>query len=110
MSWEVRDGGRRYTRSRRVAGRVVRQYLGTGPRAAEAAAADDARRRQRQADRDAGRALDEAAAELDALADLFARAALLAAGYHQHDRGPWRKRRAPRTPAAQHPRADSHRG
>jgi signal transduction histidine kinase len=41
MSWEVRGNSRRYTRSRRVNGRVVREYCGTGARAAEAAAADE---------------------------------------------------------------------
>jgi hypothetical protein len=99
MSWEVRGGRRRYTRSRRVAGRVIREYVGTGPHAEEAAAADDARRRQQLADRAAREALDADAAELDALAELFAYAALLVAGYHQHGRGQWRKRRVRRTPA-----------
>jgi hypothetical protein len=33
--------------------------------------------------------------------DLLARAALLAAGFHQHDRGAWRRRRA----TQDHPRA-----
>jgi hypothetical protein len=98
MSWETRGRHRYYYRSRRVGGRVVREYLGTGDRAAEAAAADAERRRHEEADRAAVAALDAAADELDALADLIARAALLAAGYHQHARGPWRKRRAPRPP------------
>src|SRR5262245_28031256 len=37
--------------------------------------------------------LDETLDELNELADLLVRAALLAAGYHQHKRGIWRKRR-----------------
>jgi hypothetical protein len=40
-------------------------------------------------------ALDKSVADLDEVADLLARAALLAAGFHQHRRAPWRRRRAP---------------
>jgi hypothetical protein len=96
MSWETRGSRRRYTRSRRVAGKVVREYVGTGELAAQAAAADDAHRRQEQADRDARRVLDVDVEALDDLAELLAHAALLVAGYYRHDRGPWRKRRTPR--------------
>ncbi len=101
MSWESRGGkGRYYTRSRKVNGRVVREYLGSGP-AAEAAAREDALERDR---REAERAafLDERAElddidatldELNDLAELVARAALAAPGYRLHKRGEWRKRR-----------------
>ena len=40
------------------------------------------------------KALDAPLDDLDELADLLARAALVAAGYRQHHRGEWRKRRA----------------
>jgi hypothetical protein len=87
MAWETRRrGGRYYTRTRRVAGQVIREYVGTGSRASAAAEVDAARRRQLQADDAALRALDEAATDLDDLAELLASAALLAAGYHRHDR------------------------
>jgi hypothetical protein len=97
MGW---DRGLYYTRSKKVNGRVVREYVGTG-RVGELAAKRDARERQkREADRAALKTerarLDELDApldELNTLADLLARAALLAAGYHQHKRGEWRKRR-----------------
>lgn len=97
MGW---DRGRYYTRSRKVNGRVVREYIGTG-RVAELAAQLDVIERER---RKLG-ALDlhRQKAELDALdanlkaltemTNLVARAALLAAGYRQHKRGEWRKRR-----------------
>jgi len=98
MSWETGGNCRYYTRTRRINGKVVREYLGTGESAERAAAADLARR-QREAEERADRArLAAALAKLDALADLSFRAALEAAGYHQHARGPWRKRRVTRIP------------
>src|SRR4051794_6977687 len=97
MAW---NRGRYYTRSRKVNGRVEREYVGGG-RDGELAARMDALDRQlREAERAALRAeraeleaLGESLAELNDLADLLARAALLAAGYHQHKRGEWRRRR-----------------
>ena len=97
MGWER---GRYYTRSRKVNGRVVREYVGAGRVAELAAELDAIKREQRRLDalalrreKDGLAALD---AELKALAeatDLLARAALLAAGFRQHKRGEWRKRR-----------------
>src|SRR4051812_29685773 len=98
MAWEVVGSRRYYYRSERVAGRPVRRYVGTGPVGELAAAADDLRRlegaieaRERQAD---WRRQQEAEAPLLGLcgvADLLARAALVAAGYRQHKRGEWRR-------------------
>lgn len=97
MGW---DKGRYYTRSRKVNGRVVREYIGTGEVAELAAQSDAIDRADREAERQARRAekaeldaLDASVKELDELADLLARAALLAAGYRQHKRGEWRRRR-----------------
>lgn len=101
MAWEKRErGGRYYTRSRKEGGRVVREYVGTGP-VAELAAQMDACARQRREDE--ARAFREERERLEALtvpveelceaAELLARAALVCAGYRQHDRGEWRKRR-----------------
>ena len=97
MGW---DKGRYYSRSKKVDGRVVREYVGMG-RVAELAAQMDALEREDR--RLVALALREEEAELAALdadikalcetADLVARAALLAAGFHQHKRGEWRKRR-----------------
>jgi hypothetical protein len=100
MSWESRNGrGRYYTRSRRVGGRVVREYLGMGL-AGELAAAEDAERRaQRLAERkawDARRTYIEAASEaverFSAGVRTLTRTTLEAAGYHQHHRAEWRRR------------------
>jgi hypothetical protein len=99
MGWETRGGkGRYYTRSVWSGGKVVRQYVGTGSDAEKAAAEDEARRARREAAREAGREeaerRGEADAEVAALGDavgLLARAALAAAGYHEH-RGEWRRR------------------
>ena len=98
MGWD--KGGRYYTRSRRVNGRVVREYVGGGTIGALAAEYDALARVEREAERTAERsareavaALDAPLADLDELADLVARAALAAAGYAQHHRGAWRKAR-----------------
>ena len=100
MGWDVIDGRRYYTRSRKVNGRVVREYIGGGALGELAAAADVLRRADRRAAREARRAeqarLEEASAPLRGLcqvADLLAKAELLLAGYHQHARSSWRKKR-----------------
>jgi hypothetical protein len=93
MGW---DKGRYYTRSRKVNGRVVREYVGTGPLAELAAQTDALRQEEREARRAELAELAALDAPLDDLAeltDLLARAALVAAGYRQHHRGDWRKRR-----------------
>jgi hypothetical protein len=95
-----------YYRVRKVGGRVAREYVGTG-RVAELAAQLDAlerERRQREAlavrQQKAGlAALDADQEALTRATDLLARAALLAAGFHRHKRGEWRKRREPDRPA-----------
>ena len=100
MAWEPRDGrGRYYTRSKKVSGRVVREYVGKGPLAELASAADVRRRAERRAQTEQRNAERENWAAADALlkqwslnVDLLVRAALLGAGYRQHDRGAWRQR------------------
>jgi hypothetical protein len=101
MGWDFHRGGRKYyTRSRRVQGRVVRQYLGRGEVGELAAAADACRRAQsrRQAEeqrvaRARWQAADQLLRELVGGVALLVRAALLVAGYRQHARGEWRRRR-----------------
>jgi hypothetical protein len=101
MSWECPRGkGRYYTRSRRVGGRIVREYLGTGPAAERAAAQDAERRAERRALAAEKRIQEERLREVAALLEAFCQltdqllaAALTEAGYHQHDRGAWRRAR-----------------
>jgi hypothetical protein len=98
MGWD--KNGRYYSRSRREHGRVVREYVGGGAVGQLAAQLDALKRQTRDSARatlDAecaeAAALDAALAELNELVDLVTRAALAAAGYAQHHRGEWRKRR-----------------
>ncbi len=99
--WEKRErGGLYYTRSRKEDGRVVREYVGSGP-SGELAAQADAELRQRhqeeravrKAERERLEALMEPVEELCKAAEVITRAALIASGYRQHNRGEWRKRR-----------------
>src|SRR5687767_7847168 len=100
MAWETRDGrGRYYTRTHKVNGRVVREYVGGGVKGELAAAEDAARRAQRhardallRAEKERWRAADAALDELDDLVRLLAHASLHAAGYHRHAQGEWRRR------------------
>jgi hypothetical protein len=102
--WESRErGGLYYTRSRKEGGRVVREYVGGGI-LGELAARMDAEERQRRQEEVASQRrererLDILSAPVEELCDaaeVIVRAALLASGYHQHNRGEWRKRREPK--------------
>jgi len=100
MSWETRAGRRYYYRAEKVAGRVVKEYIGAGE-VADAIASLDALDRQAaalqaQEQRQARVRLDDVDAAVEGFCrtvDAAVRAALTQAGYHQHDRGLWRKRR-----------------
>ena len=113
MGW---DKGRYYTRSKKVNGRVIREYCGVGEVAELAAQMDAINRADREAEREARRveraeleALDVPLNDLNDLADLLARAALVAAGFRQHKRGEWRKRRGNRK-RAEHEHSDRPQG
>jgi hypothetical protein len=101
MGW---DKGRYYTRSKKVNGRVVREYIGTGTVAELAAQMDASTRADREAKRAALRTEQEELRSLEGdleslveLTDLVTQAALLVAGFHQHKRGEWRRRRGERS-------------
>ena len=104
MAWETRAGstGRYYVRSRRLGGGVSHEYCGAaGSLTAELAAVEDRLRREareraaldRRTERERLAALDVPVLALGALGDALVAAALVASGYHRHDRGPWRRRR-----------------
>lgn len=104
MAWEERErGGRYYTRSRRVGGRVVREYVGTGYVAELAARWDEVSREQETMARvERGRRRQEWLAilkggggfdpDLRDAADKVVEAIMIAAGYHRHGTI-WRLRR-----------------
>src|SRR5438876_5148156 len=102
MGWELRHGHEVYVRSTRSGGNVRHEYFRAGPAAEAAAALDERRRRERDAQRNArekrrrewGKA-NEPLGELAIGTDLLLAARLLELGYHRHDRGPWRARRQP---------------
>jgi hypothetical protein len=101
MTWETRQrGGQYYTRSRRIDGRVVREYVGGGPVGEIAARMDAIERVQRKNQREEWLTEKHEYAELDRLIEQvdqacrsLMKAALERAGYYQHNRSEWRKRR-----------------
>jgi hypothetical protein len=108
MGWETRKrGGRYYTRSRKVGGRVIREYIGAGLGAEATAQLDSFERAERQLQAAAWRkertrldAIERDLAAYCTAVGALAREHLTAAGYHQHARGEWRRKRmAAKTPA-----------
>ena len=103
VAWERRERGERYyTRSRKVGGRVVREYVGGGLVGELAARTDAEVRERRDAEAADGRAeiqrlegLVAPVADLYEVAEILARAHLIAAGCHRH-KSEWRRRREPR--------------
>jgi hypothetical protein len=100
MGWENRErGGPYYTRSRRVGGRVVREYVGAGLVGRLSAEADRIKRERAEAEKARHRRelerLEVLAApvlEVSEAAEILARAHLIAAGFHRH-KGEWRRER-----------------
>ena len=93
MAWDRRGF---FYRSRRVNGRVVRDYFGKGAIAEMAAHLMNQLRLARETHDQRADRLDEADAkfrQFHTQLDHVAAAHLLAVGFHRHDRGPWRKRR-----------------
>jgi hypothetical protein len=104
MGWETRRNGRTYYYQKARDGRSVRsQYIKHPALAALLAGEATERRLEREAQQAARRALaDELAPVVEASTQLdtllaetmaLAGACLTLAGYHQHHRGAWRRRR-----------------
>lgn len=97
MAWDRRGY---YTRSVRVGRRVGKQYFGRGAGAELAAALDELREQERQAAATARQAEQERwqaaqtpLLELTSYTELLLGALLTVHGFHQHDRGAWRRYR-----------------
>ena len=104
MGWEKRDrGGLYYTRSKKVGGRVVREYVGGGVLGHIAALQDAQERRLREEEaalckeeRERLEALVAPVEDLCEATEILYRAALLSAGFRRHQRGEWRRKREPK--------------
>ena len=100
MGLETRRGRAYFYRKRRDGGRVVSEYGGGGEMAAlcgrleaiDREKREDERRAVRE-DRERMEAIDRGLDSMCQAARALADEALTAAGYRQHDRGQWRKRR-----------------
>jgi hypothetical protein len=98
MAWEQVGRRRYYYRSQWIAGRSVRRYVGTGPVAEMAAAADELRKlkrviadRELKAEQTRRHQAEAPLGALCRLTDYLTRATFVTAGFHQHDRGAWRR-------------------
>lgn len=96
MAW---DKGKYYTLSRKVRGRVVREYTGCGEIGEIAAKTDELERQRRHSQRELETlereeilAVDLAFSDLCRMVSLLQEAALASEGFNCH-RGEWRKRR-----------------
>jgi len=96
VSWEQRRTQHYYYRSRKIRGRIIRQYYGRGNQA-ERAATEDAERRaeheRERTERQHIQALNTETTTLYQHATTLVKAVYLIEGYHQHHRSEWRKRR-----------------
>jgi hypothetical protein len=105
MGWEQRKrGGLYYTTSERIGGRVVRRYIGAGELAQAISCLDEhakTEREQRRYEQRAAietvreevRSVEQASSDIEELTDELFRVTMREAGYFQHKRGEWRKRR-----------------
>jgi hypothetical protein len=99
MAYETRGKGRYYYQKERIGERVVSRYVGAGAMAqfeAEQQQREQARRAQERAElaRLKAELVDPPAlVAFNEAVRLLTRAALVAAGYHQHARGEWRRPR-----------------
>jgi hypothetical protein len=95
MGWETRRGRKYYYRARRIGERVVKEYLGSGPAAEQAAQEDAEARARRKAARNEQKLIERATEPLQAFctySQLLIEAELLVLGFYKR-RGMWRRRK-----------------
>jgi hypothetical protein len=100
MAWETRGNQSYYYRSRRVNGKVVKEYVGSGDLADSIAALEALDRQRGEMERSEAQAERREQAELEDEIEAYCRQVddtlaevLTALGYHRHDRGAWRRKR-----------------
>jgi hypothetical protein len=100
MPWKTINGRCYYYRQTKQAGRVVSQYIGTGPTAELLAQSDGLLSAERTAERQdlhqlkaEQDTLDRQIDELSAAVRHYVDAVLLVSGYRQHKRSEWRRKR-----------------
>jgi hypothetical protein len=94
MSWEQRGSHRYYYRVRYHQGQLTKTYYGTGPIAQRAAQEDKHKRALRQQERVAQQHIQSLETQLTALTNIvrtLVSATLVGQGFHQHQRGDWRR-------------------
>src|SRR5262249_48659483 len=95
MSWEQRGSQQYYYRVRRSPnGHLVKTYVGTGPAAQRAAQEDNQKRALCQQERIAQQHIQSLETQLTALTHVvhtLVSATLVGQGFHQHQRGDWRR-------------------
>jgi hypothetical protein len=97
MSWETRGSGQHtyyYRVQRNHQGRLTKTYFGTGPAAQRAAEEDNHKRALRQQARLAQQQVYDLETQLTTLTNVvrtFVAASFWSHGYHQHQRGDWRR-------------------
>ena len=94
MSWEQRGSQRYYYRVRYHQGQLTKTYYGTGAVAQRAAQEDEHKRTLRQQERIAKQCLQDLETQLTALTHVvrtLVSATLMGHGFHQHQRGEWRR-------------------
>ena len=104
MGWEKRErGGLYYTRTKKVGGRVIREYVGGGTLGHLTALQDAQERLRREEEaalwneeRERLEALLALVEQLCEATEVLYRATLLSAGYRRHQRGEWRRKREPK--------------
>lgn len=101
MSWDRKSNSGRsyYYRNKRVDGRSVKVYVGSGPKGRKAAQLDEEERLQRRRDQQYWSTvlmqIEQAGAPLEQLVQmttLLWKAVLVTSGYHLHKGHEWRRR------------------